>query len=105
MRFAVKILSIGLIVNLLSGCMSNSINLREGIHSFQVQDYRQAFIRLKPAAEKGQPDAQYAVGYMYYYGQGVVEDRRQAWYWITAAAKAGQPDAKMAVKVLRKGAR
>ncbi len=91
-------------LGLLSGCFGRSWNLQEGIQSFQVQDYRQAFIRLKPEAEKGQPDAQYAVGYMYYYGQGVIEDRRKAWHWITAAAKAGQPDAKIAVKVLRKGA-
>ncbi len=89
---------------LLSGCFTRTYNLKEGIHNFQIQNYRQAFIRLKPEAEKGQPDAQYAVGYMYYYGQGVVEDRRKAWYWITAAAKAGQPDAKQAVKVLRRGA-
>lgn len=88
----------------LAGCMVGRYNLEEGIRSFQVQDYRQAFIRLKPEAEKGQVDAQYAVGYMYYYGQGVVEDRRKAWYWITAAARAGQPDAKQAMKVLRRGA-
>ena len=89
----------------LTGCMTSGYNLREGIHSFQVQDYRQAFIRLKPEAQKGQPDAQYAVGYMYYYGQGVVEDRKRAWYWITCAAKAGQPDAIEAMNILGRHAR
>ncbi len=89
----------GLIVGLCS-CMHTGLNLRQGIESFQVQDYRQAFIRLMPEAEKGQAEAQYAVGYMYYYGQGVIEDRRKAWYWITRAAQAGQKDAKMAVKIL-----
>ncbi|MCP0913693.1 MULTISPECIES: tetratricopeptide repeat protein [Legionella] len=84
----------------LSGCSITQINLREGIRSFQVQDYRQAFIRLKPEAEKGNADAQYAVGYMYYYGQGVVEDRKRAFYWIKCAAKAGQPDAISAMKIL-----
>lgn len=84
----------------LSACASSHVNLREGIHSFQIQNYRQAFIRLKPEADKGQPDAQYAIGYMYYYGQGVVEDRKKAWYWITCAAKAGQADAIQAVKIL-----
>lgn len=87
-------------VVLFSGCAPSALNLREGIHSFKIQDYRQAFIRLKPEAEKGQPDAQYAVGYMYYYGQGVVEDRRKAWAWITRAAKAGQTDAQAAVRIL-----
>ena len=89
-------------VLLLQGCAMRGLNLREGIHSFQVQDYRQAFIRLKPEAEKGQPDAQYAVGYMYYYAQGVVEDRKKACYWIALAAKAGQPDAIIALKRIQR---
>ncbi|AHE67438.1 tetratricopeptide repeat protein [Legionella oakridgensis] len=85
---------------LLNGCSISHLNFQEGIKSFQIQDYRQAFIRLKPEAEKGQPDAQYAVGYMYYYGQGVVEDRKKALYWIKCAANAGQPDAIAALKIL-----
>lgn len=86
---------------LLNGCVRD-LNLREGIRSFQVQDYRQAFVRLMPEAQKGLPDAQYAIGYMYYYGQGVVEDRKKAWYWITCAARSGQPDAIAAVEILKK---
>lgn len=84
---------------MLAGCYTK-LNFQQGIHSFQVQDYRQAFIRLKPEAEKGNIDAKYAVGYMYYYGQGVVEDRKKAFYWISAAARAGQPDAITAMKIL-----
>lgn len=84
----------------LNGCATSGYNLREGIASFQVQNYRQAFIRLKPEANKGQPDAEYAIGYMYYYGQGVVEDRKKAWYWIHCAAQAGQVDAIAALSVL-----
>lgn len=72
----------------------------QGIASFKVQDYRDAFIRLKPVAEKGQRDAQYAIGYMYYYGQGVVEDRKKAWYWIKSAARQGQPEALIALQIL-----
>lgn len=87
---------------LLSGCVSRDFNLREGIKSFQIQNYRQAFIRLLPEAAKGQPDAEYAVGYMYYYGQGVIEDRKKAWYWINCAAKAGQKDAVQALTILEK---
>lgn len=96
-------LLICIIVGLLSACTHN-MNLQEGIKSFQIQDYRQAFIRLRPAAEKGAPEAQYAVGYMYYYGQGVIEDRRKAWYWITTAAHNGNEDAKNAMKILQKSA-
>lgn len=88
------------VVLMLAGCMSRQYNLREGIKSFQVQNYRQAYIRLLPEAKKGQPDAEYAIGYMYYYGQGVVEDRNQAWYWISCAARAGQSDAIQALAIL-----
>ena len=97
-----RVFSLFFLLSLLCGCIKPGLNLRQGINSFQVQDYRQAFIRLKPEAEKGQPDAQYAIGYMYYYGEGVIEDRRKAWYWITRAAQADQADAKQAVKILGK---
>lgn len=92
---------ISVILGFLVAC-SNNLNLQQGIKSFQIQDYRQAFIHLRPAAEKGSPEAQYAVGYMYYYGQGVIEDRQKAWYWITQAANNGNQDAQKAMKILRK---
>lgn len=96
-RYLLGLLLVG---SLLSGCLGSRQNLAEGIQSFQVQNYRLAFIRLLPEAEKGNPEAQYAIGYMYYYGQGVVEDRKRAWHWIQCAANAGQVDAMAAVKIL-----
>jgi TPR repeat protein len=101
MRFAMLRFACLLTLSLFQfGCTFSS-HLTEGIKSFRLQDYRQAFIRLKPEAKKGQRDAQYAVGYMYYYGQGVVENRRKAWFWINKAAKAGQPEAIAAVAILQ----
>lgn len=97
MRFIGLLLA--LMMMLLEGCVSQ-INYADGIRSFQIQNYRQAFIHLMPAANAGNPDAQYAIGYMYYYGQGVLEDRKKAWYWINCAAKAGQPDAVAAIRIL-----
>jgi len=94
-------LFIFIMVCMLSACFTSKYNLQEGIKSFQIQDFRQAFIRLRPEAEKGSADAQYAIGYMYYYGQGVIEDRRKAWYWITEAAQNGNTDAKKAMNVLK----
>jgi hypothetical protein len=100
MRVIFRLVILLALVLSMVGCISR-LNLQEGIISFRAQDYRQAFIRLKPEAEKGQPDAQYAVGYMYYYGQGVVEDREQAWKWINRAAHAGQPEAIAALKIIK----
>lgn len=98
----IKLIGIILLIPMMISCVFGALNLREGIISFKAQDYRKAFIRLKPEAMKGQPDAQYAVGYMYYYGQGVVEDKEKAWFWINSAAHAGQIDAIEAVKILGK---
>ncbi|USQ14748.1 sel1 repeat family protein [Legionella lytica] len=100
MRHALKLLMVVLFIPALAACLTSTTNLREGITNFRVENYRAAFIRLKPEAKKGQRDAQYAVGYMYYYGKGVVEDRKKAWFWISAAANAGQPDAIVAAKIL-----
>lgn len=101
MKALFKPFSIVLLALSMTACLTNNLSVRDGIESFRVQDYRRAFIRLKPAAHKGLPEAQYAVGYMYYYGQGVVEDRKKAWYWIRQAAAAGQPDAIEAVAILK----
>lgn len=92
------IMSLFMVLYLVS-CVSYG-NFYQGIAAFRAEQYRAAFIKLKPEAEKGQPDAQYAIGYMYYYGRGVVEDRKKAWMWINRAAKACQPDAVLAVKIL-----
>ena len=100
MKHLFKLLIIIVFIPVMVSCAYNKLNIVDGINSFRAQDYRRAFIRLLPAAERGQPDAQYAVGYMYYYGVGVVEDRNQAWFWIHMAARLGQPDAKNAVRIL-----
>ena len=84
-------------------CATHTYNLEHGIESFKVQDYRQAFIRLLPEAKAGQADAQYAVGYMYYYGQGVIENRKKARYWIERSAAAGNESAIAALDSLRQG--
>jgi hypothetical protein len=102
MSLSFRLMSLGLVL-LFSGCMSHDYNLKHGIESFQVQDYRAAFIRLLPEAKAGQPDAQYAIGYMYYYGQGVIENRKKAWYWINRAAVGGQADAQNAMAILKQG--
>ncbi len=94
-----RILLLTLLIMATFACASRS-NLVEGINSFKVQNYREAFIRLKPEAERGHPDAQYAIGYMYYYGQGVIENRKKALVWIKCAADAGQPQAREALKIL-----
>ena len=76
-------------------------NLLQGQQYFQEQDYVHAFKMLKPLAQKGNADAQYALGYMYYYGKGVPKDYQLAVKWMRAAASQGQPLAQQALGQLQ----
>lgn len=90
------------VILLLMTCMgcAHQLNLAEGIHDFRTHHYHDAFVRLKPEALHGQRDAAYAIGYMYYYGEGIVENRPKAIYWIRRAACEGQQEAQEAMKLL-----
>jgi len=61
--------------------------LQAGKMSFEAGYYKEAFRQLLPLAVKGKAEAQYAVGYMYYYGYGVAEDAESGMFWMTKAAE------------------
>lgn len=66
--------------------------------------YNCSIDRIQQAAESGVPDAQYALGYMYYYGIDTVRDQRTAEMWIQKAAAKGQPLAKRAWRLIQSDA-
>lgn len=88
-------------VFVISACATHQA-LEKGMVSFKALDYRRAFIILKPLARKNVPEAEYAIGYMYYYGQGVVEDKKRGRMWINRAAFHGEPRAVTAMIVLNR---
>lgn len=69
-------------------------------HNFDQQDYTTAFRKIKVPAKAGNPNAQYALGYMYYYGKGTVENPKLARYWFQQAAQRGQSDAQKALQTM-----
>lgn len=87
---------------LLSACASTGQVLKQSKIDMQEGNYTTAFERLKPLAEKDNADAQYAIGYLYYYGRGTDKDLVQAQKWIRKAASAGQPQAIKAMAILNK---
>lgn len=89
---------------LLSACtlQSQQQQMLNGQQSFEQQDYAKAFKDLKPLAEKGNADAQYALGYMYYYGKGTPKNLKQAMIWMNKAAQQGQPLAQQALHAIQK---
>lgn len=62
------------------------------------------FEQIKMAAESGDSDAQYALGYMSYYGKGgAPKDLALAKKWIGKAADQHQPQAMRALALINKG--
>jgi hypothetical protein len=68
-------------------------SLAEGKASFKAKKYTQAYCQLLPRAVRGNAYAQYAIGYMYYYGKGMDRNEELAECWLHKAAKSGQADA------------
>lgn len=62
--------------------------------------YAMSTEQIKSAAKDGDADAQYALGFMYYYGKQVPRDMDLARSWIRKAAAQGQVRAKSALKLL-----
>lgn len=65
--------------------------------------YNCSITRIQAAAENGDADAQYALGYMYYYGIDTVKDQQTAALWIKRSAEQGQPLAKKAWSLIDSG--
>lgn len=68
-----------------------------------LQKYGCSLERVQQAAQSGDPDAQYALGYMYYYGIDTIQDTQTARLWISKAAAQGQPLAVKAMQLLQGG--
>ena len=67
--------------------------LRRGLAAYEVRDYGQAMACLRPAANRGQAEAQFKVGVMFDQGWGVGKDDRAAAKWYRCAASQGHAKA------------
>src|SRR3990167_5075516 len=61
--------------------------LEQGKRLFQDGYYKRAMQQLLPIAVDGNAEAQYAVGYMYYYGYGTTQDTASGDFWIRRSAE------------------
>ena len=62
---------------------------KKGEDFYSKKDYTQAVVWYRKAAEQGNADAQYSLGYCYRNGYGVSQDNNQAVYWYRKAAEQG----------------
>lgn len=65
--------------------------------AYLLGDYQRTLAISLPRAEAGEAWAQYTLGYLYYYGRGVVQDRKVAKRWIESAAAKGYAPAQQAM--------
>jgi DamX protein len=96
---------------LMAGCEHSpqlSVNNNTGAPSCSnnpyLMKYNCSISRIQRAAENGNADAQYALGYMYYYGIDTVKDQQTGELWIQRSAAQGQPLAKKAWSLINSGA-
>jgi len=72
----------------------------EGTEALAKGDYRGAIEAWEPLAEDGDPRAQYALGFLYQFGQGVPRNFTKAVQYYQKAADQGDPDAQYALGML-----
>jgi tetratricopeptide (TPR) repeat protein len=68
-------------------------NLKKGIDAYDRGDYATALALLRPIAERGRPDAEFAIAVMYGTGQGLARDDAEAAKWMRRAADKGHAEA------------
>lgn len=77
--------------------------LAQGKRLFNGGYYKRAMTQLLPLAANGNADAEYAVGYMYYYGYGTPQDVDSGYFWIKRAADQQFQPAIDALKLMNTG--
>lgn len=87
---------------ILQSCTSAKVSyeVQSGKMSFNDGDYKQAFRKLLPPAANGNAQAEYAVGYMYYYGFGVSRDADTGIFWMNKAAAQNYAPAIKALRLI-----
>lgn len=92
---------------LLQSCTTakRSQDLQLGKMTFESGDYPLAFHRLLPLAVDGNPEAQYAIGYMYYYGYATQQDEQIGLFWMNKSAAQGYAPAVEALQMIHQRGR
>jgi uncharacterized protein len=67
--------------------------LEDGEAAYHRGDYAEAMRLLRPLAEQGDASAEFQLGAMYTFGEGVPRDTEQAVIWYRKAAEQGNADA------------
>ena len=80
-------------------------DFQKGLAAYNAGDYATTLQEWTPLAEAGDVAAQYNLGLMYYYGQGVPQDYAEAVKWYRLAAEQGDEVAQYNLGVMLKNGR
>ena len=80
--------------------MAVNAGFAEGSSALDKKDYATALREFRAAAIKGDAKAQYNLGYMFEFGQGVTQDTGEAMKWYRLAADQGLANAQYAIGLL-----
>jgi septal ring-binding cell division protein DamX len=88
---------------MLQACASTRISeqLQSGKISFEDGNFKSAFHKLLPLACEGNAEAEYAIGYMYYYGYGTAQDEESGIFWMKKAAEQHYQPAIQALSIIK----
>jgi hypothetical protein len=81
-------------------CAAWAGDLEDGVAAHDKKDYKKALIKLNQAAQQGSANAMAFLGYMYFFGDGVLQDYRMAVRWYTDAAERGNSSAQGTLGVI-----
>ncbi len=110
--FKIGLLTLSLVSMGLSACAAGSPqssshsnrNIASGAQSKAHAGTNQnsvSYAQLQRMAQSGDADAQYALGYRYYYGIGVKQNTESSLSWMTQAASQGQKQALQALRLIK----
>lgn len=88
----------------IQGCekkITHDMSMREAKHSYNQGDHQRSFRITEALAYEGNHHAQYALGYLLYYGIGAPQDKKLGIAWFEQAAKNGNDKAQVALSQLQ----
>lgn len=77
---------------------NDAVIMKEARTHFIKKNYRQSLPLLQYLAKRRHDEAQYALGYMFYYGIGVSSDKEAALTWMQLAASKNNKRAQIALE-------
>lgn len=95
-----SLLTLGIVLSACATTTSRTVNFTQAQEAYQQGNYRQALLDLNTLAVQGDREAQYALGYMYYYGQGTKPNVDLARGWFQQAQAKGLTKAKKALDTI-----